>query len=99
MAVSLLSAALMIVLLVRRLIVGSEAEGLFTLFAILFFFIGLALFGIGLLGEYVGRIYAQVRERPRYVVEAVLEDLAEEAPHVRALPESGRALPQSGTVP
>ncbi|MGO9992206.1 MAG: glycosyltransferase, partial [Steroidobacteraceae bacterium] len=37
------------------------------------FFIGLALFGIGLLGEYVGRIYAQVRERPRYIVEAVLE--------------------------
>jgi undecaprenyl-phosphate 4-deoxy-4-formamido-L-arabinose transferase len=41
----------------------------------MFFFIGLALFGIGLLGEYVGRIYTQVRERPRYVVEAVLEDI------------------------
>jgi len=39
-----------------------------------FLFIGLALFGIGLLGEYVGRIYAQVRERPRYIVEAVLEE-------------------------
>jgi len=76
--VSLLSAALMIVLLARRLIVGSEAEGLFTLFAIMFFFIGLALFGIGLLGEYVGRIYTQVRERPRYVVEAVLEDTERE---------------------
>ena len=41
--------------------------------AIVFFLIGVALFGIGLLGEYVGRIYAQVRERPRYIVEAVLE--------------------------
>ena len=41
---------------------------------VVFFFIGLALFGIGLLGEYVGRIYAQVRERPRYMVEAVLEE-------------------------
>jgi undecaprenyl-phosphate 4-deoxy-4-formamido-L-arabinose transferase len=88
MAVSLLSAALMIILLVRRLIIGSEAEGLFTLFAIMFFFIGLALFGIGLLGEYVGRIYAQVRERPRYVVEAVLEDSGEDGARVVSLPDT-----------
>jgi undecaprenyl-phosphate 4-deoxy-4-formamido-L-arabinose transferase len=74
MAMSALSAILVIVLFVRRLIVGSEAEGLFTLFGLVFFFIGLALFGIGLLGEYVGRIYAQVRERPRYIIEAVLEE-------------------------
>jgi undecaprenyl-phosphate 4-deoxy-4-formamido-L-arabinose transferase len=73
MAVSLLSALFFVYLIVRRFLVGSEAEGLFTLFGIVFFFIGLALFGIGLLGEYVGRIYAQVRERPRYLVEAVLE--------------------------
>ena len=46
---------------------GPEAEGLFTLFAIAFLLIGVALFGIGLLGEYVGRIYQQVRERPRYL--------------------------------
>ncbi len=74
MAVSALSALLVVYLFVRRMIVGPEAEGLFTLFGLVFFFIGLALFGIGLLGEYVGRIYAQVRERPRYIVEAVLED-------------------------
>ena len=73
MGMSFLSALLVLVLFVRRLIVGSEAEGLFTLFGLVFFFIGLALFGIGLLGEYVGRIYAQVRERPRYIVETVLE--------------------------
>ena len=73
MAVATLSALLVVYLFVRRLIVGPEAEGLFTLFGIVFFLIGVALFGIGLLGEYVGRIYAQVRERPRYIVEAVLE--------------------------
>ncbi len=72
-AVSLLSAAFFVFLVVRRLIVGPEAEGLFTLFAILFFLIGIALFGIGLLGEYVGRIYQQVRTRPRYVIQAVWE--------------------------
>jgi len=77
MAVSLLSALLFVVLLVRRIFVGSEAEGLFTLFSLAFLLIGVALFGIGLLGEYVGRIYAQVRERPRYLVEAVLEQNAD----------------------
>jgi len=74
MLVALMSAMLFVVLIVRRIWVGSEAEGLFTLFSVVFLFIGLALFGIGLLGEYVGRIYAQVRERPRYIVEAVLEE-------------------------
>jgi len=74
MAVSLLSALFFVFLFVRRLVVGPEAEGLFTLFGVVFFLIGVALFGIGLLGEYVGRIYAQVRERPRYIVEAILEE-------------------------
>jgi undecaprenyl-phosphate 4-deoxy-4-formamido-L-arabinose transferase len=73
MVVALLSALFFVYLIVRRFMVGAEAEGLFTLFGIVFFLIGVALFGIGLLGEYVGRIYAQVRHRPRYIIEAVLE--------------------------
>ena len=60
-------------LAVRRLLVGPEAEGLFTLFGIAFFLIGLTLFGVGLLGEYIGLIYQQVRHRPRYLIEAILE--------------------------
>jgi undecaprenyl-phosphate 4-deoxy-4-formamido-L-arabinose transferase len=48
-------------------------RGLYDRDILQFFLIGLALFGIGLLGEYVGRIYEQVRARPRYVVQAVLE--------------------------
>jgi len=58
---------------IRRLIVGPEAEGVFTLFGIAFFLIGVALIGLGVVGEYVGRIYEQVRQRPRYMVAAVLE--------------------------
>ena len=70
---SLFSALFFVFLVIRRVIVGPEAEGMFTLFALLFFMIGITLFGIGLLGEYVGRIYQQVRHRPRYLLEAVLE--------------------------
>ena len=71
--IALLSVLFVLFLVVRRCIVGPEAEGVFTLFAIAFFLIGMALFGIGLLGEYVGRIYDEVRRRPRYIVGAVLE--------------------------
>ncbi len=70
---SLLSALFVVFLALRRFIVGPEAEGVFTLFGIVFFLIGIVLFGVGLIGEYVGRIYLQVRHRPRYLIDAVLE--------------------------
>lgn len=74
MVLSLLSGGLVTLLLIRRFVFGAEAEGLFTLFAIAFFLMGVILFGIGLLGEYIGRIYQQVRGRPRYVVQTILQD-------------------------
>ncbi|MBB3007711.1 undecaprenyl-phosphate 4-deoxy-4-formamido-L-arabinose transferase [Cupriavidus alkaliphilus] len=70
---SLLSGVLFVVLLVRRFVLGSEVQGVFTLFAMNFFLIGILLFGVGLLGEYVGRIYQEVRDRPRYRIKAILE--------------------------
>jgi undecaprenyl-phosphate 4-deoxy-4-formamido-L-arabinose transferase len=73
MVVSLASALLVVVLAARRLIIGPEEGGLFTLFGVAFFFIGIALFGIGMLGEYIGRIYQEVRQRPRYLIAAILE--------------------------
>jgi undecaprenyl-phosphate 4-deoxy-4-formamido-L-arabinose transferase len=78
-AVSMVSLFFFALLAVRRLLLGPEGEGVFTLFSIAFFLLGIALFGIGLLGEYVGRIYQQVRERPRYMVQAVLEADADDA--------------------
>jgi undecaprenyl-phosphate 4-deoxy-4-formamido-L-arabinose transferase len=78
MTLSLLSALLVIVLIFRRFLLGAEAEGVFTLFAIAFFFMGVILFGIGLVGEYVGRIYQQVRARPRYVVATILQGVPAE---------------------
>ncbi|QWE18151.1 glycosyltransferase [Polynucleobacter corsicus] len=73
MLLAMAAGSLFIYLLVRRFVLGAEVEGVFTLFALTFFLIGVMLFGLGLLGEYIGRIYQQVRERPRYVVQTVLE--------------------------
>jgi undecaprenyl-phosphate 4-deoxy-4-formamido-L-arabinose transferase len=70
--ISLAAFVLVIFLAFRRLIVGPEVEGLFTLFCVLFFLLGVILFGIGLLGQYVGRVYEQSRGRPSYLVRAHL---------------------------
>ena len=70
---SLCSAALFILLLARRFLFGAEVQGVFTLFALQFFLTGIVLFGVGLMGEYIGRIQQEVRGRPRYRVKAVLE--------------------------
>lgn len=61
-------------LAIMRLIYGAEwaAQGVFTLFAILFIFVGIQFVGMGLLGEYIGRIYNDVRARPRYYISHVI---------------------------
>ena len=58
---------------------GWAAQGVFSLFAVLFVFIGAQFVGLGLLGEYIGRIYHDVRGRPRYFVREI-----KEAPRSRA---------------
>lgn len=65
---------LAIVLIAMRLILGTQwgAEGVFMLFAVLFTFVGAQFVGMGLLGEYIGRIYNDVRARPRYFVQKVV---------------------------
>ncbi|OAI45950.1 UDP-4-amino-4-deoxy-L-arabinose-oxoglutarate aminotransferase [Gammaproteobacteria bacterium SCGC AG-212-F23] len=74
--ISGLSFLFVVYLGVRRLMVGPEVEGVFTLFAVLFFLIGIVLLGMGVMGEYIGRIYQEVRKRPRFVVRHVLETQA-----------------------
>ena len=71
----MMSLGLVGVLLFRRFIYpgAAEVEGVFTLFAILFFLISVVIAGIGLIGEYVGRIYQVVQQRPRFIVEKILE--------------------------
>lgn len=70
-----------IILAVARLAYGSlwAAQGVFTLFAILFVFVGLQFFAFGIVGEYIGRIYREVRKRPAFVIEKVYSSENREA--------------------
>ena len=73
--VSIVALASYVVVIAKRILTG-EANGLWVIWdrdILAFFLIGVMLFGMGLVGEYVGRIYQQVRERPRYLVQAILE--------------------------
>ena len=71
-ALALAGLAFGVLLLVLRLYYGPDwaAQGVFTIFAVLFVFLGVQLIGMGLLGEYIGRISRDVQARPRYLVGA-----------------------------
>lgn len=60
--------ALGVIIFLRRIFIGPEVEGVFTLFAFLFVFTGVLLISVGLIGEYVGRIYKEVNKKPRFIV-------------------------------
>jgi undecaprenyl-phosphate 4-deoxy-4-formamido-L-arabinose transferase len=77
MGISLLGLGFGGFLMLRRLLMGPESEGVFTLFAILFVFVGIQILALGLIGEYIGRIYMEVRRRPRYVIRRIYESNAE----------------------
>ena len=67
------SFVLVLILAGRRIIIGPEEGGTFTLLGIVIFLLSVAMVGIGLIGEYVGRSYQVVRARQRYHVREVLE--------------------------
>ncbi|MFZ9035565.1 MAG: glycosyltransferase [Francisellaceae bacterium] len=72
LVVSILSMLLFIYLIVKRIFFGPDANGVFTLFAIEYFLIGILLMGLGIVGEYIGRIYEEVRKRPRFIIREII---------------------------
>ncbi|MEO7742646.1 MAG: glycosyltransferase [Usitatibacter sp.] len=73
--VSVVSLGAYVAVIAKRIALG-EGDGILVIWdrdILAFFLIGVMLFGMGLIGEYVGRIYQQVRERPRYLIQAILE--------------------------
>jgi undecaprenyl-phosphate 4-deoxy-4-formamido-L-arabinose transferase len=73
LSASFLSGLLFLILFIRRIFMGSEAEGVFTLFAFVFFLLSLIIVGLGFIGEYLGRIFLSLSQRPRYVIREIIE--------------------------
>lgn len=74
MGISVLSFLFFAYMVLRRLIVGPEAQGVFTLLAFNFFLIGVTIMSLGIIGEYTGRIYKQIQQRPHYIVRKIFEE-------------------------
>lgn len=70
--VSTISIALAIVYAVQRIAFGLTPPGFPTLIVAIFFLSGIQLITIGVIGEYVGRIFEEVKQRPLYVVRRVV---------------------------
>lgn len=64
---------LMIFLLFQRYLRGVMYDGLTVLSALFSLFAGVQLLSIGILGEYIGRIYSQVQDRPDYIIDKIIE--------------------------
>ncbi|MDF2690714.1 MAG: UDP-4-amino-4-deoxy-L-arabinose-oxoglutarate aminotransferase [Gammaproteobacteria bacterium] len=76
--IAFLSLILFIYLMAERILHGPDVQGVFTLFAIMYFLVGILLMGLGIVGEYIGRIYEEVRKRPRFIVKHVLENRSDQ---------------------
>jgi undecaprenyl-phosphate 4-deoxy-4-formamido-L-arabinose transferase len=70
---SVMSFMFVLYMIIRHMIIGHEAAGTSTLIAILYLLISITMLGLGIIGEYVGRIYKEIRHRPRYMVKEILE--------------------------
>src|SRR6185369_26813 len=77
--VAIVSVIVYLAVMLQRVLGGEPLDTLRTFWdrdILQFFLTGMVLFGLGLVGEYVGRIHEQVRGRPRYLVQAVYESKA-----------------------
>ena len=72
-AVSLLAFIYGLYLITKTVFLGADTPGYASLMVILLFSTGVQLIGIGILGEYLGRVFLEVKGRPPYIVREVIE--------------------------
>ena len=77
---ALVAVIVAVALIVRVLLVGREVPGYASLMVVLLFSFAIQMIAFGVLGEYVGRLYQEVKGRPIYVVEGFYEEGAAKPP-------------------
>jgi undecaprenyl-phosphate 4-deoxy-4-formamido-L-arabinose transferase len=102
MLVALASIVTYLVVIVQRVLRAGWSGGIQTIWdrdILAFFLLGMILFGLGLIGEYVGRIYSQVRDRPRFVIQAILEAGPDTPPAMASLRDGATAAVPASASP
>jgi dolichol-phosphate mannosyltransferase len=66
---SLISFVLILLFIFLRVSGYTNVTGLTTILVLLSFFSGLILFSLGIIGEYIGRMFDEIKQRPRYIVD------------------------------
>lgn len=72
-ATGVIAALYLVVVLLQKLIWGIDVPGYATIVLLILFFASIQLFCIGIIGEYVGRIFEQSKNRPIYIAKEILE--------------------------
>lgn len=71
--VALISLGYGVVIILQKLIFGNDLPGYPSLIATILFLSGIQLIGIGVLGEYLGRVYMESKRRPKYVIKNIVK--------------------------
>lgn len=79
--ISTLSLVYALYIILSTLIAGSDVPGYASIMVAVLFMGGIQLLSLGIIGEYVGRIYRETKQRPLYIVEESL-GIGETQPHV-----------------
>jgi glycosyltransferase involved in cell wall biosynthesis len=69
--ISMVSFVYALYLLVRTLMYGVETPGYASIMIVILFLGGIQLIGIGVLGEYLGRVFSEVKQRPNYIIRSI----------------------------
>lgn len=71
-SVALISFIFAMKIILAKLFFGNQVPGYSSLMVTILFLGGIQLIGIGVLGEYIGRIYKEAKHRPRYIIKSVI---------------------------